>query len=1709
MARKTLPWSRLALLALACFAVGSSVKRTALAETIPPRPLVHHDFDGDGVAEFVEVIIDAEAGSGLTRIVDSGDGSLLHELIASEAGQFFGLAVVPSGDLDGDGVGDILVSSPALGLADDRVGRVLVYSGATNQLLTTVFGNMGERFGFNPRPAGDFNHDGFGDVAVDGYTPNDEGAADGVSRAVYSGSTGRRVSERWEPLTQASAASHSINTLRQDLNRDGIVAADDLAILLGSFGREACCGDPVDLDGDGWVSRTDLGILLGAFGEQAQGRDIVATPSNYLPLPLDYCWVFPCDPACGMCGGPSDDPEDPNALPSGTGPPTSGGPTEGGEGAICTLDLSYLPRVVVGATSHVSAVVDPPGGTVTWTVLEGAELLSSHGQLPTDPFRYQFTVDPNASALPGLVTIAAEYTTADGCYRTDSCSIEVDACFTGMGGCPPLEALFDEAYTLSGYTLPEGGVLTWEILEGTELVDLETGTPGTFRFRTLGTPGSVRIRLAGDIDGCASEWICDFSIVASFNNDADNDGLNDAAEISYGTDPLNPDTDGDGWDDACEAYNDLGPLDPTRPTLEDIRSVTGFDTDFDGLPDVIERCFGSSQFDYDSDDDGIGDGFEAEHGFDPTDADEDGNDVRDGADDADGDGLPNEREERHGSDPNNADTDGDGTDDGTEVDHGGYPTDPSDGGEEPSDDQRVVVNLTIGDFSGSHSEEWMMFVGDLRLAAPLGETLTERFPLPRGSEHEIRVQHIRTKLEEGPDYDYLANVATAPGERGCIILEDPDGLLGYHSESTFNFAQGKTATLIIPDLGLITMTPDPETHTTSDKVTILPSDVETVEVEFDQSAFSEITLAMSRPDVAAFLDQNGSAQSEIVLTNSPATLEVVGLKTGEGAIQLVGEGLEGACELPILVGGSVTVSLDGPATFKTGYSAVNPPPPALQSDAITPDGPLPPGGSPAVVGGVISDAPDARRGVPADILEQANQLPERPSTATITVLDAEGNPKPGKSFRVVSQNGFLESGGGDSFTTDDQGRALVELRLSDLYNPAAQGVPEQFWSFDRERIALITERAFQEILDESGALAPDHSIWTDQIPERRRLTGASIEYTESFTENEVVRRTVITFTAPMFNHGDFIALKFQLEERLYVHRDPETGAPLSLDGQVVMLLNVETGEMEPVTLQDAPPLLQDSLTAQFLRSTLEGAIGDWPDTTPPREIDLFGDGGDMGGGGLEPVTVAMITAEIALSFVPGWDGVELTKELIWKPLFADESTDWFNASISFAGLAADAGYLAGVAGGLPLNAATSVAKAVIKYVPRPVVIAIMKSGGTALASIKALLRYVTKYPRAAEQALSDWAAEAATSAINQIRRIVRSPLSLGGDEVVAAMRVVNKHAGRSYSDEAAEGIAAYAKHAQGGEAAIDDLFARIYSGAIDDVALAAADDAVESVAEAIQKTLRRNASGGAPDPTDLRRVEEAVAAARRSLDSNYRSTIGAFVGPGHAIKSMEEFEALRFMRAEDLGSEQVIAMRTIREALGGVSEGTRVAKTLPLTGEFNAIEMIMTGNPNLAGSFARASDMFDATTTPQLIDRLRLDAPPFHFQQGSPHAILETTANPGIAANATIPRKGLFRGHALDDPNPPDWDYPFTGNGFTASRDGRIVPEFRTAGGGPAQMPAGTTGAGEATTTLRFRFNDGTPYPQTISVDGVQTTASDWKLIVHPSDPDRFLWVPQ
>lgn len=62
------------------------------------------------------------------------------------------------------------------------------------------------------------------------------------------------------------------------------------------------------------------------------------------------------------------------------------------------------------------------------------------------------------------------------------------------------------------------------------------------------------------LNSCDADCLQDLGLTE--DNDDDNDGLNDNAELNHGLDPLNPDTDGDGYDDGFEVQNGYDPLDP-------------------------------------------------------------------------------------------------------------------------------------------------------------------------------------------------------------------------------------------------------------------------------------------------------------------------------------------------------------------------------------------------------------------------------------------------------------------------------------------------------------------------------------------------------------------------------------------------------------------------------------------------------------------------------------------------------------------------------------------------------------------------------------------------------------------------------------------------------------------------------------------------------------------------------------------------------------------------------------------------------------------------------------------------------------------------------------------------------------------------------------------------------------------------------------------
>jgi hypothetical protein len=191
------------------------------------------DLNGDGVSDIIIGIphrhLPNDEGTAFNAgeaIVFSGaDGSILHTLDADEAHESarFGSAVAGLGDVNGDGVPDLLVGEPkndsaTTGLPD--TGTVYVFDGATGNLIYDVDApslggaEQNGRFGSAVANAGDLNNDGVSDFLV---------GSPGNSRVyAINGATGEVLYSVVSPQLEQLPSFGMAIAAGRDLNNDGV-----------------------------------------------------------------------------------------------------------------------------------------------------------------------------------------------------------------------------------------------------------------------------------------------------------------------------------------------------------------------------------------------------------------------------------------------------------------------------------------------------------------------------------------------------------------------------------------------------------------------------------------------------------------------------------------------------------------------------------------------------------------------------------------------------------------------------------------------------------------------------------------------------------------------------------------------------------------------------------------------------------------------------------------------------------------------------------------------------------------------------------------------------------------------------------------------------------------------------------------------------------------------------------------------------------------------------------------------------------------------------------------------------------------------------------------------------------------------------------------------------------------------------------------------
>ena len=184
------------------------------------------DLNGDGVPDLI-VGAFAQDGDGKAFVFDGQNGKLLHTLAPPQTsgGAAFGWAVASVGDLNKDGVPDILVGAPYATVNKIAVqGRAYVFNGKDGKLLYTLDDPQplaGEVFGWRVASGGDLNKDGVPDILVGApYKDVDTNSAQGAAY-VFSGADGKLLFPLNNPVPRPYAGFGYVVAQGADVNQDG------------------------------------------------------------------------------------------------------------------------------------------------------------------------------------------------------------------------------------------------------------------------------------------------------------------------------------------------------------------------------------------------------------------------------------------------------------------------------------------------------------------------------------------------------------------------------------------------------------------------------------------------------------------------------------------------------------------------------------------------------------------------------------------------------------------------------------------------------------------------------------------------------------------------------------------------------------------------------------------------------------------------------------------------------------------------------------------------------------------------------------------------------------------------------------------------------------------------------------------------------------------------------------------------------------------------------------------------------------------------------------------------------------------------------------------------------------------------------------------------------------------------------------------------
>ena len=173
------------------------------------------DFDGDGLPD---VLLSApfESYIGSVYVYSGVTGDELIAVVGDPTTSGFGEGAGTLGDVDGDGVPDLIVGTPNFPWGVFS-GRAQVFSGATGTEILSIDGEFRSEFGNHVCDMGDVDGDGRGDFAVGAALDGSGMLGSAGSITVFSGATGVQI----EKIYGERAAGIGLCESPGDIDGDG------------------------------------------------------------------------------------------------------------------------------------------------------------------------------------------------------------------------------------------------------------------------------------------------------------------------------------------------------------------------------------------------------------------------------------------------------------------------------------------------------------------------------------------------------------------------------------------------------------------------------------------------------------------------------------------------------------------------------------------------------------------------------------------------------------------------------------------------------------------------------------------------------------------------------------------------------------------------------------------------------------------------------------------------------------------------------------------------------------------------------------------------------------------------------------------------------------------------------------------------------------------------------------------------------------------------------------------------------------------------------------------------------------------------------------------------------------------------------------------------------------------------------------------------